>query len=258
MLLGLGALIGGMILKGASPAALLNPAALVIIFGGTAAAVLNAFPKKDIVVFPKLFKILFTEKKLLSLSELFDFFVDCATIVRKEGVVGLERKAEEVQNEFLQKGIDMILEGAEPADIEATLEAELESIEERHLGFASIFTQAGSYAPTLGVMGAVMGLLSALSHLDDIEALGHSIAAAFIATLFGIFVGYVICHPFANRLKRKSKEEIKVGMFILKGIICIQEDGTPNAVKRKLKPYLSKDEFLKTEVGIKENEKKEG
>jgi chemotaxis protein MotA len=120
-------------------------------------------------------------------------------------------------------------------------------MEERHDVGAKIFTQAGTYAPTLGVLGAVIGLVAALGHLDDISLLGKSISAAFIATLFGIFTGYVLWHPFANKLKRKSQQEVTNKLIMLEGLLAIQEGMPVRVVEEKLLTHLSlKDRVLDT------------
>ena len=125
------------------------------------------------------------------------------------------------------------------------MEEEIAAMEERHELGAKIFTQAGTYAPTLGVLGAVIGLVAALGHLDDISLLGKSISAAFIATLFGIFTGYVMWHPFANKLKRKSEQEAKIKYIMLEGLLAVQEGLHVRIVEEKLLTYLSaKDRVL--------------
>lgn len=228
---------------------LISPAALVIIFVGTAACVFIAFPMSELKGFPTLLKITFNEKKMVTEEELLPQFIAWATLVRKEGIIGLESAVKEMDYPFMKKGFEMVLEGQESKVIESMLEEDLASTEERHLGYASIFSQAGGYSPTLGVLGAVMGLIGALGHLDDITALGHSISAAFMATMWGIFLGYVICHPIANKLKRKNNREISLGYFIIKGIISIQEDASPIIMERKLTPLLPSTKRVVKAVG---------
>ena len=206
VILGFAVLVGGMILKGSDPIALYNPAALVIIFGGTIACILVAFPFHEVKKAPALFKVLFTESKMIPIKELIPMFTQWATVARKEGLLALEEISEEVEDPFLQRGLKMVVDGQSQEHIRDLMEEEIAAMEERHELGAKIFTQAGTYAPTLGVLGALIGLVAALGHLDDVALLGKSISAAFIATLFGIFTGYVLWHPFANKLKRKSEQ----------------------------------------------------
>ena len=137
---------------------------------------------------PKLFKVLFgSNKKDLSYEQLLELFVHWTSESRKYGILSLEQQLDKIQDEFLLRGMKFVIDGVSAEDLEQILESELEAIEERHLKGAAIFSQAGTYAPTLGVLGAVIGLVAALGNLTDIEKLGHAISGAFIATIFGIF-----------------------------------------------------------------------
>lgn len=248
IILGVLVLVGGMALKGSSPAALYNPAALVIIFMGTAACILIAFPMDEVKRIPGLFKVLFGEQKTLSIKELIPMFTGWAMVARKEGLLALEERAEEVEDPFLQRGLKMVVDGQSLEHIRDLMEEDIAAMEDRHELGAKIFTQAGTYAPTLGVLGAVIGLVAALSHLDDVALLGKSISAAFIATLFGIFTGYVLWHPFANKLKRKSEQEARVKQIMLEGLLAVQEGLPARTVEEKLLTYLpAKDRVLEDE-----------
>ncbi|MDF2930609.1 MAG: pomA, partial [Anaerospora sp.] len=207
MVLGFLTITVGMVLKGSSVAALINPAAIVIIFVGTAASLFNGFAMDDLKKFPILLKLLFKKQELIAKGELLRLFVELSQTARREGILALEGRMEELSDPFLRNGISMIVDGLDAEFVGDVLEADVQAMEERHRSGALIFSQAGTYAPTLGVLGAVIGLIAALGNLDDIEKLGHSIAAAFVATLLGIFSGYVLWHPFANKLKNMSKHE---------------------------------------------------
>lgn len=238
IILGVIAIGVGMVMKGVHPSTLLNPAAMLIIFAGTAASILIAFPMSEIKRLPVLFKILFTEKKTTTVAELIPIFSEWATVARKEGLLSLEAHADDIDDPFLKNGMKMVIDGQTPEFIRDVMVEDLAAMEERHESSAAIFTQAGTYAPTLGVLGAVVGLIAALGNLDDIDALGHAIAAAFIATLFGIFSGYVLWHPFANKLKRKSKQEVMVKQVMVEGILSIQDGASPRVIEEKLKIYV--------------------
>ncbi|WP_053360851.1 flagellar motor stator protein MotA [Bacillus sp. FJAT-27251] len=249
IILGIVVLVGGMVLKGSAPAALINPAALVIIFLGTVAAVAIAFPMNELKKVPVLFKVIFTNSKIMSVKELIPIFTEWANLARKEGLLALEDSAEEVEDPFLQRGLKMVVDGQSPELVRAMLEEEIAAMEDRHELGAKIFSQAGTYAPTLGVLGAVMGLVSALGHLEDVALLGKSISAAFIATLFGIFSGYVLWHPFANKLKRKSQEEARIKQIMVEGLLAVQEGIPSRLVEEKMLTYLpAKDRVLEAEA----------
>ncbi len=238
MTLGLFAVGYGMYLKGADPHALINPAAFLIIFAGTFAALLNAFPMKDIKRFGKLLKIIFTGKKITSKQEILELFVSLAKSAKSEGVMGIEKKANEVEDPFIRSTLILVADGF-PADfIAETVESEIKQMEERHRSGTAIFAQGGMYAPTLGVLGAVIGLIAALGNLSDIDMLGHSIAAAFVATLLGIFTGYVMWHPFANKLKRISAEEVEMKKMVLEGALALQSGASSIAMEAKLQSFI--------------------
>lgn len=238
----------GMVLKGASLTSLVNPAAIMIIFVGTAASLFVAFPMSEIKKFPTLIKILFTEQSLISKRELINQFMTWAAIARREGLLALENMSEDIEDPFLKNGMKMIIDGGEPEFVRDVLNEEIAAIEERHAMGAQIFSQAGTYAPTLGVLGAVVGLIAALGNLSDIEELGKSIAAAFMATLFGIFSGYVLWHPFANKLRRKSKQEIEIKKIMVEGLLSIQAGVSPAAIEQKLLVYIPTKERYEEEA----------
>jgi len=238
LLLGIIAVTFGMLLKGAEFSVLINPAAIVIIFLGTIASVVIAFPTSEIKRVPKLFGILFKEKKMITIQELIPMFSEWAQIARKEGLLALEAKLPEIDDPFLRNGLSMAVDGQSAEFIRDVMTEEIEAMEDRHEGGAQIFSQAGTYAPTLGVLGAVVGLIAALTNLENVEELGKSIGAAFVATLFGIFSGYVLWHPFANKLRRKSKQEIIVRQVMIEGILSILEGQSARAIEQKLAIYL--------------------
>ena len=245
IILGFVALLVGMFFKGVTPAALLNPAALMIIIVGTIAAVSIAFPMNELKRVPRLFGLIFKEQKLQSDGEIIKMFSQWADLARREGLLALEGKAGDVENPFLKNGLTLAIDGQNADYIRDVLTEEVEAMEDRHLSGASIFTQAGTYAPTLGVLGAVIGLIAALGDLNDIEKLGHAISAAFVATLLGIFTGYVLWHPFANKLKRKSKQEVRQKMMMIEGILSVLEGEAPRVIEQKLSSYLSLEERMK-------------
>ncbi|MGD6833392.1 flagellar motor stator protein MotA [Sutcliffiella halmapala] len=245
LILGLIAVGVGMFFKGVTPVALINPAALLIILLGTVAAVTIAFPTSEIKRVPKLFGILFKERKMMDPIELIKTFSGLAQLARKEGLLALESTTIDIEDEFLKNGLTLAVDGQSAEFIRDVLSEEVEAMEERHQSGALIFSQAGTYAPTLGVLGAVIGLVAALKYMNDIDGLGQAISAAFIATLLGIFTGYVLWHPFANKLKRKSKQEAKLKYMMIEGILSIHEGESPKVIEQKLTSYLPASERKK-------------
>lgn len=244
----------GMVLKGVELVALLNPAAILIIFGGTAAAVFVSFPMKTIKKVPALVKIIFTENKQGKTTELIEEFTRLSQKTRKEGLLSLEAEVKEMQDPFLKSGLQLVIDGQSSDFIREVLLEKIDAMEKRHQAGASIFSQAGTYAPTLGVLGAVVGLIAALKDMDDMAILGQAISAAFVATLFGIFTGYVLWHPFANKLKEKSKKEILDKEIMVEGILSITNGDSPNVLRDKLYSYISDQEI---ELAVEQNAKEE-
>lgn len=245
LVLGFVALIVGMILKGAPLGALVsNPAAYVIILVGTAASVCVAFPMKDLGKIGKLFKIVFVEPKLLPKTDVIGMFMEWASITRREGLLALEARVEEIEDAFLKNGMRMIIDGNDQEFVRDVLLEDISATEDRHKAGAQIFSQAGMYAPTLGVLGAVVGLIAALGNLSEMEKLAHAVAGAFVATLMGIFTGYVLWHPMANKLKRLSKREVELRLMMVEGLLSIQSGVSTTAIEQKLAVFLTPTERI--------------
>lgn len=233
IVLGLVSVIVGMIVKGANVAVLINPAAAIIIFVGVAAAVANSFPSSDIKRIPKIFGVLLRNKEYDLKTTITDI-VDLANKARRDGLLSLEGAIQNLEDPFLKKGLEMVVDGIAAEQIQEIMENEIYGIEDRHRIGASIFKTAGTSSPTLGVLGAVIGLIGALGNLEDVEALGHMISAAFVATLYGIFFGYVLFIPFSARLTLKSEQEVQVMSIIVEGVLAIQAGQSPKSIEKKL------------------------
>jgi chemotaxis protein MotA len=253
LVIGLLSLMVAYVLKGAPVSTLYNVPAFLIIIGGTIGSVFIAFPMNELKTTPRLFRKIFREQVLISKREIINLFIKWAQIARREGILALESHIEEVPDEFMQNGLKMIIDGNDSNLVHDILLEEISVVEARHRAEALIFSQAGMYAPTLGVLGAVVGLIAALANLSDINVLGHAIAAAFVATMVGIFTGYVLWHPMANKLKRLSAQEIELKMVMVEGLLSIQAGISSLAIEQKLSVYISPEE-RKLEEQNKEDE----
>ena len=242
IIIGFVAVFYGMVLKGAPLGVLINPAAFMIIIAGTIGAVLNAIPMEHIKKFPLLMKRLFKKQDLMHKPELLKLFIELSQTARREGILALESRLHDIEDRFLKNGMGMVIDGMDVDFVRDVLDADVAAMEDRHRDGALIFSQGGMYAPTLGVLGAVIGLIAALGNLTDISALGHAIAAAFVATMLGIFLGYVICHPFATKLKLQSKEEIEIKRMIIEGVLSLQAGDSPMAIEAKLLVFIPNKE----------------
>lgn len=242
VILGLISVFVGMIIKGAPISSLNNPAAFLIIIGGTMACLFTAFTMEQMKNLPKLMKKAFKAPSTRPKAELLRLFVDLSQVARREGILALENRVADIQDPFFKTGLNMVIDGMDPEFVSDVLDAELEVMEQRHHEGMSLFTQAGTYAPTLGVLGAVVGLIAALGNLNDIDKLGASIAAAFVATLLGIFTGYVIWLPFANKLKMLSKIEVAEKRMVIEGVLSLQAGDSPTAIEAKLMVFIPQSE----------------
>ena len=242
LVLGFVSVFVGMVLKGAPISSLNNPAAFLIIIGGTFSCLFTGFTLDQMRNFPNLLKKTFKAPDSRPKADLLRLFVELSQIARREGILALENKVSDISDPFFRSGLNMVIDGMDPDFVSDVLDAELQIMEQRHTENMSIFTQAGTYAPTLGVLGAVVGLIAALGSLNDIDKLGHSIAAAFIATLLGIFTGYVLWLPFANKLKVLSQLEVAQKRMIIEGILSLQAGDSPTAIEAKLMVFIPQSE----------------
>lgn len=235
-------IFAGMVVKGASLTALINPAAYMIIIGGTFSCLFIGFRMEQMGNFVKLVKKTFEGPAEQQKGEILHMFIELSQVARREGILALESRVAEIKDPFFRTGLGMVIDGMESEFVSSVLDAELSVMQQRHAEGRSMFTQAGTYAPTLGVLGAVVGLIAALANLNDIDKLGHAIASAFIATFLGIFTGYVLWMPIANKLKIMSDEEIGLKRMIIEGILSLQAGDSPTAIEAKLMVFIPQSE----------------
>ncbi|HEY5556393.1 flagellar motor protein [Acetobacterium sp.] len=244
LVFGLAAMVVAFMIEGGQLIALVSLTGFLIVIGGTVAAVGVSFPKSDIMRVPALFKIAFTDKKFDMLG-LIKSIKSMSKIAREKGILSLEKEINENTkiDSFTKRGLGFILDGLDPIKTREALELDLQMMSYRHKSGAAMFDAAGGYAPTMGIIGTVMGLISVLGDLADPSGLGESIAVAFIATLYGVGSANILWLPLASNLKSKSKKEIVRNSMIIEGLLLIQEGANPNFIEDKLKSYLSKDDL---------------
>lgn len=248
LLMGFVAMIVAFVLDGGHPDGLLSMTAAMIVFGGTIGAVGLATPLKDIKRIPGMLGIIFKPKES-NLVELITFFKDMALKTRKNGLLTIEGELAAQQiDPFIRKGLQLVVDGVEPATIQGILELECESASERHRKGAGIFDAAGGFAPTMGIIGTVMGLVHVLGNLSDPGSLGPQIAVAFIATLYGVGSANLLWLPIAARLKALDDEEYNEKKLIIEAVLLIQVGVNPNTLAEKLKGFLSNKELIKYET----------
>lgn len=233
LVLGAICIVMALILKGASVAMLLNGEVAVIIFGGMIAAVLSSYTMADIKRLPKVMKVLMSNEEP-DLNGMIEKMVELSNIARREGLLALETPVNELDDPFMKQGLELVVDGAEAEQIRDLMESEVDAMESRHHRMSGLFKTAGATSPTLGVMGAAIGLIGALGNLSDINKLGPMIASAFVATIFGIFMGYLVMIPFATRLEAKNEEEVLLKTMIIEGVMDIQAGHSAKVIEQKL------------------------
>ncbi len=216
---------------------LLNLPAGLIVFGGTIGATMICMRLKDFLNIGKYISVAMKEDKM-DITELISEMVRYAEMARKEGLLTLEEMIASVKNDFLRKGIQLIVDGTDPTLVREILEIETGYMEERHKSAASLFQMAGGFAPTMGIVGTVMGLINVLANMSDAASLGPSISTAFVATFYGIFSANVFWLPIGYKLKAISKEESAARQIIIEGILSIQAGEHPRVIGEKLTSFL--------------------
>ena len=248
LLLGFGALIASVILEGGSPMALVNLPAAVIVFGGTFGATLTSFPLKRFLSLGGLIAQTFQAYKG-DPQTLIELFVNLADQARREGLLSLEEQASKIEDTFVRKGVMLIVDGVDPSVVRDIMETDTHLVGERHKsGYGMLETMAG-FGPTMGIIGTVMGLINVLSRLSDPENLGHSIAVAFIATLYGVASANLLWLPLGTKLKQKSRTEIQAREVAIEGVLAVQAGENPRIVREKLESFLAPKQRGKAPAG---------
>jgi len=235
--LALGALLLSVILEGGSPAALMNLPAAVLVFGGTIGVSMMSFPFEAVMGMPKFLPQAFFDK-LPNPADTVEVFVKLADKARREGLLALEQELEGL-DDFIKKGVMMVVDGSDPSLVREVLEGEIAATEQRHKRGIGLLEAMGGFAPTMGIIGTVMGLVNVLGHLENPDELGHSIATAFIATLYGVASANVLWLPLGNKLKNKSAAETWVRELAVEGILSVQAGDNPRVVRQKLEAQLA-------------------
>jgi len=237
VLLGFSAILGGNFLEGGHLASLVNLPALVIVFGGTLGATFLHFPPKVILHSIKVLWLIVSPRKL-SLKNQIDKVVRWSSLARKEGLLGLEVAVDKEQDPFARKGLQLLVDGNEPEVIRDCLDVELNAIEYTEIQAAKVYEAMGGYSPTIGILGAVVGLIHVMQNLANPELLGAGIATAFVATIYGVGFANLLFLPIANKLKLQAYMLLQAKEMMLEGITAIAEGENPRNIELKLSGYI--------------------
>ncbi len=230
--LGMGATI-----EGSSVMAVVNPSAMLIVLGGTAGASLAACGMDAFKLIPALYKKAFSAEPFDANARLNEI-VGFAEQARRDGLLSLDEALGAVEDPYLRKGLQLVVDGTDPELVADVLESENEAMRARHTEARAPFEKAGGFAPTMGIIGTVMGLVHVLENLSKPETLGPSISTAFIATLIGVGSANVIFLPVGNRLKGLSVAELQFRQMTLEGVLAIQAGDNPRVVAEKLAAFV--------------------
>lgn len=229
IVLGIAAILLGNMLEGGLNSALINGPAAIIVFGGTFAAVLVQTPFAIMQgAFSRSFWLIFPPDH--SLDELLDTLCKWSQTARKEGLIGLESSAK-TATPLAKKGLNLLADGQTPTAIRSSLELDLYRQEDAGLQCAHVYESLGGYAPTIGILGAVLGLMQVLGNLTDPEQIGPGIATAFVATIYGVGSANLIFLPIAQRLKFLVRKEYLYNELIIEGLVAIAEGEHPNSIR---------------------------
>ena len=245
-------ILGAAMMEGTSPTAFLNLPAMILVFVGTFAATMAACGMDAMKKIPAFYKIAFAGAEHHLAGKVHEL-VAFAEKARKDGLLALESDVAEIEDAFTKKGMQLVVDGTDPDLVREILEVEVDAMAMRHKEGAEVFKTAGGFAPTMGIIGTVMGLVHVLQHLSAPETLGPSISGAFIATLMGVGAANVVFLPVASRLKGLSHEELHVRNLVLEGILSIQAGDNPRVVSEKLMSLVPPAQRLSAEEAAKPN-----
>jgi chemotaxis protein MotA len=236
ILMALVAILGGNVLEGGHTSSLVQLTAFVIVAGGTLGAVMVQTPIRTFVRSMRIAVWVFLPVKLRP-DEVAEKIVNWSNIARREGLLGLEAIAEEEPDAFARKGLQLLVDGSEPEVIRSILEVEIDSKEHHDIQAAKVFDGMGGYSPTIGIIGAVMGLIHVMNNLADPSKLGGGIATAFVATIYGVGFANLLFLPMANKLKSQIHSQTQFREMIVEGVISIAEGENPRNIETKLQGF---------------------
>lgn len=240
LVLALCGVVGGLLLEGGKISQILQPTAAMIVFGGTAGAVLVHFPLAVVIDALRSLARVFLEPAE-NLESAIETLIRMANLARREGIVKLDAELNEIQDAFLKKSLMMAVDGTEPQQLRKIMELELDNRWERNERLHMVFESAGGFSPTVGIVGAVLGLIQVMQHLDNLDEVGRGIAVAFVATIYGVAAANLIFLPAAGKLRIRFREEQVQSEMVLEGVISIMEGMNPRMLETKLRTFLAKE-----------------
>jgi chemotaxis protein MotA len=216
----------------------LNYEAFLIVMGGTFCALLVNYPIREVFKLTKVTRKVLSQNEQEDTPEIISTFVELAKKARTEGFLALENNVKAMKNDFMKRGVQMVIDGLDKEFIANMMETELGLLRERHSVGQEIFTALGTYAPSFGIIGTVLGMVMMLNSISDVEEVPRRMALALAAAFYGLGSGYLLFIPMAGKLRRKSDEEILVKEIIIRGVLLLQSGAVPSRIEENLKAYL--------------------
>jgi len=239
--LAIAGIIAGLLIEGGNLSQILQPTAALIVFGGTMGAVLLQFPLTTVTAaFRSMAQVFIAPRK--QNDELVRLLVGFANKARRNGVVSLDADLQTIKDPFLKQSLMLAVDGTEPADLRKIMRLRLDCASEREERLPAVFESAGGFSPTIGILGAVLGLIQVMQHLDDIQGVGRGIAVAFVATIYGVGIANLFFLPFAGKIRIHLREEHERREMMLEGVISILEGMNPRMLEIKLSGFLRHNE----------------
>lgn len=235
--LAVGGIIAGLLLEGGNFRQVLQPTAAMIVFGGTLGAVMLQFPLPVVMHAMRRFGSVFASPKQ-NPQETIRRLVQYAQKARREGIVSLDAELPEIEDSFLKKSLMLAVDGTEPEELRKIMELELDNQAEHEELVPQVFESAGGFAPTIGIIGAVLGLIQVMQHLDRIDEVGRGIAVAFVATIYGVGSANLLYLPVAGKMKLRIRDEQIMREMTLEGVTSILEGMNPRMLETKLLGFL--------------------
>ena len=233
----LGGIIGGLVLEGGKVSDVTQVTAAIIVLGGTMGAVMVTSPMAALLGAVKSLKKVFFEETV-NLEATVEEIIGYATKARKSSVISLEEDLDKIADPFLRKALTLAVDGTDLKELRAMMEMELDQAEKHAEADAKVFEAAGGYSPTIGIIGAVMGLIQVMKHLENIEEVGRGIAVAFVATVYGVAVANLFFLPAAGKIKARIHNDVSAKELMLEGVISILEGMNPKLIRVKLEAFL--------------------
>src|SRR6185312_7958429 len=244
MVIALGSILGGQVLEGGHLSSILQLTAFIIVIGGTVGAICIQNPLPVVIKAIGALSLALSGPRIDNKGTI-KLILDLANLSRKQGLLALEGKLKDINDPFMKKGIQLIVDGTEPKVVHEILEIEVEHHEEQGVIAAKVWEAAGGYAPTVGILGAVLGLIHVMENLADPSKLGSGIAVAFVATIYGVGVANLFFLPIANKIKLKLKEEAGGRNLIIMGLVGLAHGENPRLLQEKLEAVLPHSERIK-------------